>query len=459
MQRFYQRKKEFPTFNYSELKLKREQNYIELRKSKRAQNSDKRRFAQIPEPDPENPFPDQNAPKLQLAKTIRALVCQNPQIPETSAVVPQLVSFMQETSSPELVYESTWALTNLAAGDNSQTLCIVNQGAIPVLVSLLDSPQPKIADQAIWAIANISADNPYSRDLVVKEGGLSKLLKHLTKGVSVWALANILRTRPYLHEECLEPAISKILSILHQLDDNLVKECLWALASNSDGRPYIIVNSDALEKLVDFAQEPYLEPLLRILGNVACGDHEQTQSIITPTYLAAIKKGLNSSCKFLRREAAWIVSNISAGPTEHLEQLYKSGIYCVVVKKVMVDFHQIKREGVWTMVNCIANSNSELLDKLLSIGFLEKLCGVLCSTEAIVVFLGLEGVHRCLKKTNTQKAFKKLEDCGGLFMIEKLHSHKNSQIRKKSHQIISEFFQEQPESPLQLTQATFTFNI
>ena len=47
---------------------------------------------------------------------------------------------------------------------------VVNHGAVPLFVKLLESPNADVREQAVWALGNIAGDNPQSRDLVLHHG-------------------------------------------------------------------------------------------------------------------------------------------------------------------------------------------------------------------------------------------------------------------------------------------------
>ena len=69
--------------------------------------------------------------------------------------LPVLVKCLSYDQYPELQFEASWALTNIASGNSQQTQAVVEANAVPFLLHLLHSNYSNVCEQAVWALGNI----------------------------------------------------------------------------------------------------------------------------------------------------------------------------------------------------------------------------------------------------------------------------------------------------------------
>lgn len=86
---------------------------------------------------------------LPLLSSLFTCAERNPPIEEVikQNVIPQFVKFLTRTDMPQLQFEAAWALTNVASGTSDHTKVVIDEGAVPIFVQLLQSPSDDVREQ------------------------------------------------------------------------------------------------------------------------------------------------------------------------------------------------------------------------------------------------------------------------------------------------------------------------
>lgn len=107
-------------------------------------------------------------------------------------------------------------------------------------------------------------------------------------------------------------------------DHDTLSDACWALDGLSEhptGVETIIAHGvvPLLSRLLSHRELVVQRPALRVIGQIAAGDADQTQEVIDHGVLASLNTLLGAPRKSIRKDACWTLSNIAAGSAQQLQ--------------------------------------------------------------------------------------------------------------------------------------------
>jgi hypothetical protein len=75
--------------------------------------------------------------------------------------VDTFISIAEKSEVPQLLFESTWALVNVAAGNESQCGYLIDHNCISIFTELLRSSRQEVLVQCLYFFSNIACDFPF----------------------------------------------------------------------------------------------------------------------------------------------------------------------------------------------------------------------------------------------------------------------------------------------------------
>ena len=107
---------------------------------------------------------------------------------------------------------------------------------------------------------------------------------------------------------------------------------------------------------------------------------------------------LSHTKKAIRKEVAWSISNVTAGPEQHIQAVMDSGVIDRLIHMMQHDDWEIRKEACWAVSNCTACASPQQILVLVQKGIM-KAMGVMMkmkeSRQLMVMLEALENILKC----------------------------------------------------------------
>lgn len=389
-----------------------------------------------------------------------------------AGAVPVLVQCLSFGSPDEQLLEAAWCLTNIAAGQPEETKSLLP--ALPLLIAHLgEKSSLPVAEQCAWALGNVAGEGEDLRNVLLSQGALLPLARMILpdKGSTVrtaaWALSNLIKgPNPRAATELIkiDGVHDAIIRHLRKSDEELATEVAWVvvyLTALSNTASSMMVKSNLIDLLVErLATSNSLQlliPVLRSLGNLVAGDVNVASTVlvggseVTNKVIAALAKCLGSEHRVLKKEAAWVLSNIAAGSLEHKKLVYASEAVPLLLRLLSTAPFDVRKEVAYVLGNiCVAptevsGKSSLIVEHLVSLvsrGCLRGFIELVRSADIEAARLGLQFMELVLRGMPNGEGPKLVESEDGIEAMERFQFHENEDLRNMANGLVDTYFGE-----------------
>ncbi|XP_021715746.1 importin subunit alpha-9-like isoform X1 [Chenopodium quinoa] len=389
-----------------------------------------------------------------------------------AGAIPVLVQCLSFGSPDEQLLEAAWCLTNIAVGLPEETKSLLP--ALPLLIAHLgEKSSLPVAEQCAWALGNVAGEGEDLRNVLLSQGALLPLVRMILpdKGSTVrttaWALSNLIKgpnPRAAMELIKMDGVLDAIIRHLKKSDEELATEVAWVavyLTSLTDVASSMIVKSSLVHLLVErLATSNSLQlliPVLRSLGNLVASDATIASTMlisgseVTDKVIVALSKCLGSEHRVLKKEAAWMLSNIAAGSIEHKKLVYNSEAVPLLLRLLSTEPFDVRKEVAYVLGNtCVAPTEGsgkpslivEHLVSLVSRGCLPGFIELVRSADVEAAKLGLQFIELVLRGMPNGQGPKLVESEDGIEAMERFQFHENEDLRNMANGLVDTYFGE-----------------
>ena len=399
------------------------------------------------------------------------------QVAFAEGVMVHLIALMQRVDALVLQAAAMATIGQIVLGDGF-AMQVIQAGAVPHLLRLVESTNVGIVDEALMTIGNIAGESRMCRDRLLTAGAVAPILAALDapnvaapeagaeglilKRRIAWVLANLCRGKPQPPFEAVKPMLPALMRLVQGEDEEVLQEACWALSYVSDGtndKIEAVLETGVCSRLVGLLVHPSPEvivPALRAMGNIVTGNDQQTQKALDCGVLRRLLDLVTLPyTKNIKKEACWAISNITAGNQDQIQAVLDANLAGPLIQLLASAEFEIKKEVAWALGNATGSSTAEQIRHLVGEGCVKPMCDLLTCHDARIVTVAMEGLQHILKMGasdrdeaggSVNQYAKFVEEAGGVEKLNELQSHSDIDVVDHANIFLELYFKTEEES-------------
>ena len=282
--------------------------------------------------------------------------------------IPRLVILLS-SAEDETRKNAAWALAVICAGTAKQTRCVVDAGALPLMIKLIGNDDVlEIRGRAMWALGNIAFEFPVE---VIRQGGLVAMIGFMVRFSDIfscyaielvtWGICNLCQS-----SKCPLDMLMVAVPIKYNLSStnaDILINCCNTLSSlirrredNSIDEIMTRVDVANMARLL-WNDDPRVQrAAIQTLGQISVGSDAQTQLLLDCGVVKASIPLLSADSTRTVKDACWMLSNITAGPLNQIDEVVQSKAITSLVQVIATRPMFCAIEATWAISNATLGS-------------------------------------------------------------------------------------------------------
>ena len=413
---------------------------------------------------------------------IRKLLCNdNPpvEIIFNYNLLPGIVSFLDGDYSAEFIYEALWCLINISYGNEEESEKIKNHGGIEKIISLIYHSLDEIKEMALWCLEHISCGSSKIKKFLIKKKIINILMIVLSTNDNekiilhcVCVIKNLIALyskKKSINLDIDNPDFKKLINIISKLMLNheytpenecikyLYYDCCYILSFLTESFSKcrnILLENGIIQYIIKLIKMPIVERserllhiLLKIIGNIICGNSNQTKQILNDDVFAILKKHIINESEIIQNEVCWIISNISADTEENMIKIIDKGFFPLLLQVLEKCNKSTRIDVIFSFCNLTLIKDEKYLGNLIGNGLLKVICDCIKGNNPKEIIICLEALDNLLSfgekhKNNGYNIIRcEIERMGMCDVLEKLQYDRDEYIYEKACNIIEKYFE------------------
>ncbi|CAG9334141.1 unnamed protein product [Blepharisma stoltei] len=351
----------------------------------------------------------------EAAKVLRKLLAGNSQ-PSLKTLVEIGISSklikLLSSKNENLLSEVSWCLINLSSGPADISSVMLNQNIAKTLAQVLEKCESvELANNFAWILGNISADSIDNRDTILETGVVKTLVGFINENFNgssfvIWTLSNLSKGKPMPEEHIILDLLKIFPRAIETDNEDILVDACWILSNITDGEKYIDKVSDIgiIPKLIDLLAHPSQDVqgfASRVIGNIIVNSDKYTRTLLNLGILDNLGALLYHPRRSLKKEALLSLGNFLFGNDEQVELVISHPCMKNIVRFLLDADQNIRYEALWAIGNATHTSNRNIIKKLEKYEVLKSLVENLKDKHPKTLVVALKAID-CILEAGTQ---------------------------------------------------------